>query len=933
MLKFLNISKKIIVSMLIVILLFFSVPIRSEAANWAENTLGKPILQFAAMLGDMGIGLLHKAVLDSTYGITDSVLLEPNNPTVTGGDLAASPDVDYDGDGEEGTENDRKSYERDSKNIIDLSGFKFDGKLLNDGVYIPNVMVCPEYIFSNRIALLDVDFVNPTTYINQEGKQITSSLQGTIASWYRAFRNIAIVAMLTILVYIGIRILIGSTAQDKAKYKERLTDWLVGLCLIFVMHFIMAGTLMVTKGITNLLSNINSNYVIQLPESEGGAVIKENITGYVRLLAQQKDIADSFVYVIMYLVMVIFTYMFLVKYIKRVLYMAFFTMISPLVAMTYALDKLADGKSQGFTMWFKEYLMNALIQPVHLVLYTVFISTATNLAKDNIIYSLVALGFMIPSEKFIKSMFRLDKGQTTGGLGDIAGGALALQGLQTLAKAGSNAASKASGSNKSSNDDKIRVNKDGTDHLKESWQNENTPQPQELDSGEDTSVREQNQNEERSHNELIDNQNGNTPEQEQQVPPVRMNGNGIDSQDGAGIDSAGGNSGEGSGETEGGASGGASGGTSGGTSGRTGGTTGGTTSGRNTRPLSNNAGSLNRNNKENKYTRRANGKPIRGMALRGAKTVGKGLWNNKKRIISGIARGFAGGAGAAIGLAAAVTTGDPSKAVSYATSGFLAGRAVGNKAVNAGANLINGSINGVQEFSGRVQNAYNEEAYGLSQADKMRKDRENEKARKQFMKNDEEVRRYKELAADMGIDNYKTVMDYAWDYKVAGITDDDKIAKGLKLENKYSDTEGMSHEKMIGVIQASKNMSEDTILDDKKRHAFEESLTAKLGGNKESAAQVMELAAESVDQGDYYRMKKNEERSVIETAQRERNRQEADRRTQEESRRRQEEMLENARKTQREVERRESNDSSRKGYKSNRNTTFMSGAEDVHLDN
>lgn len=897
MLRFLNISKKIIVSLLILIVLIFNIPTKSQAAGWTANTLGKPILQFAAMIGDVGLGILHKAVLNNDYAITDSVLLKNDNPTVTNGDLTASPNVDYDGDGKAGTEKDNEAYKRDIDKKIDLSDFKFDGKLLNDGVFIPNVMVCPEYIFSNRIALLDVDFVNPTTYYNQDGKQITASLQGTIASWYRAFRNIAIVAMLTILVYIGIRILIGSTAQDKAKYKERLTDWVVGLCLIFVMHFIMAGTLMVTKGITNMLSSVNSNYVIQLPESEGGAVIKENLTGYVRLLAQQKDVGESFVYVIMYLVMVIFTYMFLIKYIKRVLYMAFFTMISPLVAMTYPLDKLADGKSQGFTMWFKEFLMNALIQPVHLILYTVFVSTATSLAQDNIIYSLVALGFMIPSEKFIKSMFRLDKGQTTGGLGDIAGGALALQGLKTLAKAGNNAASKASGSNNNANEDKIRVNKDGTDHLKESWQN--GASPEQLNAGEDSSIRAQD-----GVGEEIDNVGGDTGSAEQGVPPVRMND--IDTDDDS-LDSSLGGSSQG---------------------------TGGTTGGIYTRPLSNSAGMLDRNNTKQKYTRRTNGTPIRGMLGRAGKTIGKAAWNNKKRAISGVARYMMGGAGAAIGLAAGITSGDPSKALSYATSGLLAGRAVGNKAVNAGASIINGGVNavkGAKNVGDRIKGAYNEEVYGLSQAEQMRKQRENEQARKKFMKNDEEIKRYKELAADMGIDNYKTVMDYAWDYKTAGITDDDKIAKGLKLENKYSDVEGMSHEKMIGVIQASKNMTEDTILDDKKRQAFEESLTAKLGGNKESAAKVMELAAESVDQGDFYRAKKQErinqqvqQRRNAENAAREKAEKEA-------TQKRQQEMLERARKEQRNAEVEETKfrngDSSptKKAYKNNRQSHFDSG--------
>ena len=63
------------------------------------------------------------------------------------------------------------------------------------------------------------------------------------------------------------------------------------------------------------------------------------------------------------------------------------------------------GKAQAFNYWFKEYTMNAIIQPVHLILYTVFVSSAMSLARTNMLYALVAISFLLPAEKFIKKMF------------------------------------------------------------------------------------------------------------------------------------------------------------------------------------------------------------------------------------------------------------------------------------------------------------------------------------------------------------------------------------------------------------------------------------------------------------------------------------------------------------------------------------------------
>ena len=78
-------------------------------------------------------------------------------------------------------------------------------------------------------------------------------------------------------------------------------------------------------------------------------------------------------YVVLFLVLVFYTIAFLVVYIKRLIMLAFLTMIAPLVAMTYPLDKMSDGNAQAFNMWIKEYVFNLLIQPLHLILYTMLV--------------------------------------------------------------------------------------------------------------------------------------------------------------------------------------------------------------------------------------------------------------------------------------------------------------------------------------------------------------------------------------------------------------------------------------------------------------------------------------------------------------------------------------------------------------------------------
>ena len=381
----------------------------------------------------------------------------------------------------------------------------YDTNVLPSVIQLPMFVLSPQEIFENEIPLLDVNFFNPdsNTVVNQNPDGSTAeqtsaalTLQPVISQWYNALRNLAIVALLSILVYMGIRIIISSSAEDKAKYKQRMLDWLIGMCLLFFMHYIMAFAITVTEEVTKAVQSINDEYSItignvadvqpasgdkrQLSDymysdgkkvfdfSEGtmGKLLRDqgiiqqavdgdgneisdqyyiiwptNLMGKARVELQVEpagmDYTDmaarQFGYTIIYLALVMYTILFLFRYLKRMMMLAFLTMIAPLMAMTYPLDKMRDGSAQGFNTWLKEYLFNLLIQPVHLILYTVLIGSAMDLVADNLVYALVALGFILQAEKILRKFFGFDKATTVDN-GSALGGALAMQGINTIGK-------------------------------------------------------------------------------------------------------------------------------------------------------------------------------------------------------------------------------------------------------------------------------------------------------------------------------------------------------------------------------------------------------------------------------------------------------------------------------------------------------------------
>lgn len=299
----------------------------------------------------------------------------------------------------------------------------------------------PEKIFAGLIPALDINFVNPVDWGDEDmnERSVTQALHSTIASWYVSLRNLAVVALMLVLVYVGIRIVISSTASDKAKYKQMLIDWLVALCILFCLHYIMTFTTTiineVTRAITGSASSGGNNVAIKVTGDDRDVQFNTDLMGLMRFKMQAPNVTGKILYLILYLAMVIYTCMFTFYYLKRVLTIAFLTLISPLVAITYPIDKIKDGKAQAFDMWLKEYIFNALLQPFHLIIYSIFVGSAIDLAAKNPLFAIVALAFITPAEKILRKFFGFEKASTASALGAVAsaaGGAAFMNHMQKL---------------------------------------------------------------------------------------------------------------------------------------------------------------------------------------------------------------------------------------------------------------------------------------------------------------------------------------------------------------------------------------------------------------------------------------------------------------------------------------------------------------------
>lgn len=285
--------------------------------------------------------------------------------------------------------------------------------------------------------LYEIDYtIEPT---NQVRESTAAELQKVVSKWYKALRMVSLVALLSVLVYVGIRIIISSTGQEKAKYKKMIGDWVAAICILFILNYIMAFTMDIINKIIEVFTSSG------LIDGQGADLLMTEIRNNIN--SQQYSGWTTFTYLILYLVLVIYSIIFTIHYLKRVVYLAFFTMIAPLIAVTYPIDRIKDGQAQAFGTWIKEYTFNAAIPVIHIIIYSALVGSAADLAKSNPLYAVVCISFLIPAEKFFRKLFGFEKATTSGQLGAATGGALIMNAINKMgAKSGKQAAAKAGAS-------------------------------------------------------------------------------------------------------------------------------------------------------------------------------------------------------------------------------------------------------------------------------------------------------------------------------------------------------------------------------------------------------------------------------------------------------------------------------------------------------
>lgn len=289
-------------------------------------------------------------------------------------------------------------------------------------------------------------------------------LSETINITYNFFQKIAVVGYMIMIIYMGIRIMLASTGESLSQYKTLFMYWVLGVMILFLYPFVMKYIILMNNTFVEIIESnrfvgLDAQYTIvpstlppaQIDDSSKTLLdvsfdtqpFNDDGNDYMSQIANDAQVGKRFALALAYLILSWQLITLLVHYYKRLLMIGFLIAIFPLVALFYAVDRIADGKSQAFNKWNKEFILNVLIQSFHAVVYVFVCGTvyATYDVTTGFDFILVIIGvtFMFTGEEIIKKIFSQESPAGASSslkdtAGQIAKTAIAVKAVKAVAK-------------------------------------------------------------------------------------------------------------------------------------------------------------------------------------------------------------------------------------------------------------------------------------------------------------------------------------------------------------------------------------------------------------------------------------------------------------------------------------------------------------------
>jgi hypothetical protein len=292
-----------------------------------------------------------------------------------------------------GASEDEGTTEGNPKTVEDIINENEKNKLLEGA----KKLITIDTMLFNEEPLVDINFFNDSEAVKEikekNPKAFIIQIREGIKTWYYVLRNIAIMVMVIVLMYVAIRMLLNmytESPENKARYKEMMIAWIKALSTLIIMHIVIYTVIAFN---TDIIETIKDVAHIDDPRLQNLNVI---------LLERALDIrlSISFPATILYVMVTFLTIQYFFVYLKRFILVLILIISGPFIIVKTAYESTGKSVSKTYSKWLYDLIINVMEQSIHALFYALFVRSLFEGAMENL------LGFLI-FWFVLKSMLKL----------------------------------------------------------------------------------------------------------------------------------------------------------------------------------------------------------------------------------------------------------------------------------------------------------------------------------------------------------------------------------------------------------------------------------------------------------------------------------------------------------------------------------------------
>lgn len=307
----------------------------------------------------------------------------------------------------------REAYEKDkgngnSETIAALDDVKFS---------LITSLFSLDKLFFGDFKLLDVNIFkvkNKDGNNSTNGKydNVSSAFKSGIASWVGIIRLMALALSFIIFIVAIINIIYNMASNPGPiqiqKSKQLIQDLVVSIFIAVLIPFLLAGILYFNDFLMGVLNNFRYS-LMSAGVKNFEFQIYANMFSPIEGL--KKGALNYVVTILSYIYLSFLHIKFIIVFLDRLMSVAIMVIISPLIAVTYALDKAGDNKSQILNSFIGEFVSVVSLAPLYALIYLTFMILLAGIATAQPILGLIILSYFQKVERLLKDFLGI-KGLT-----------------------------------------------------------------------------------------------------------------------------------------------------------------------------------------------------------------------------------------------------------------------------------------------------------------------------------------------------------------------------------------------------------------------------------------------------------------------------------------------------------------------------------------